>query len=115
MQNAWTNPFAAKRGETSWQSCGGNLSDNDDSCPDQVVYHEDHLENLFGLYNRSDVAKQGGPSQQELLKTDLECYKDHLLLAVPSDRETAVWDALEASESSFQEALQVPVNDKEQL
>lgn len=115
MQNAWTNPFAEKRREINWQSCVGGVSDDDDSCPDQVVYHEDHLENLFGLYNRVEEVKYGHPSHQELLKTGVECYNDHILLAVPSRRETAVWDALEASESTFQEAFQAPENDREKL
>ncbi|MCO5570027.1 hypothetical protein L7F22_023741 [Adiantum nelumboides] len=49
------------------------------------------------------------------LPSEGECFKDHLTLAVPSDRETAVWGALQTSELGFQEAFQGPANDVEQL
>lgn len=113
MQHSWTNPFV--RGKINWQSCAGDLSDDDDSCPDQVIYHEDHLENLFGLYNRSEEAKPKcqGPSQIELVEADLGSQKNHFLPTLPSARETAIWDALEASNSSFQEALHAPQYDSE--
>ncbi|MCO5597098.1 hypothetical protein L7F22_051172 [Adiantum nelumboides] len=111
MQNAWKNPFVAKREEVRWQSCLGELSDEDEVCPDQVVYHEDHLENLFGLYNRVDEPKFEGSSRRNFSKTEGECFKDHLTLAIPSDRETAVWGALQTSELGFQE----PANNVEQL
>ncbi|KAI5062262.1 hypothetical protein GOP47_0022801 [Adiantum capillus-veneris] len=115
MQNAWKNPFTGNCEEARWQNSLGELSDEDDICPDQVVYHEDHLENLFGLYNRADEAKLGGRLKQNILKTERDCFQDHLALAIPSDRETAVWSALQASELGFQEVYRGPENDWEQV
>ncbi|KAH7434932.1 hypothetical protein KP509_06G041300 [Ceratopteris richardii] len=129
--------YNATRGEASSHHTTEELSDDDCSLG-QVVYHENHLENLFGLYNRTNkhsiynqhqwrlllqqvrvldmcicVAKHGGHLQGDLLKKGKEEFKDHLALTTPSDREMAVWGALEASETVLREALQVPENSTE--
>ncbi|KAH7434929.1 hypothetical protein KP509_06G041300 [Ceratopteris richardii] len=104
--------YNATRGEASSHHTTEELSDDDCSLG-QVVYHENHLENLFGLYNRTNKAKHGGHLQGDLLKKGKEEFKDHLALTTPSDREMAVWGALEASETVLREALQVPENSTE--
>ncbi|KAH7434922.1 hypothetical protein KP509_06G041300 [Ceratopteris richardii] len=112
IYNACTSPLCATRGEASSHHTTEELSDDDCSLG-QVVYHENHLENLFGLYNRTNKAKHGGHLQGDLLKKGKEEFKDHLALTTPSDREMAVWGALEASETVLREALQVPENSTE--
>lgn len=96
--DSWTRLFPDKREKAA---CGGHspyVSDDEESCPDQVVYNEDHLKNLFGLYNRTEKAPPEVHSQSQLLEADIGQQRETILPALPSEQERAVWDALKEAD-----------------